>query len=359
MRILVVEDEQKVANALREGLQGERYDVVVERTGEGAFFRMTTEQFDAILLDLTLPGRDGIEILKAMRDRGMKTPVLVLTARDTVQDRIVGLDSGADDYLIKPFAFAELLARIRALVRRGRVAEAPRLAAGDLEVELITRKVTRGGQPIELTVREFELLEYLLRHQGQVVSRELLARDVWKETARTTPLDNVIDVHIARLRRKVDADQPSQADSHRARRRIHAPRGRAVTRWWRSHSVRVRLTLWYVAAMVVVLGVYAALVFVFVSRNASAALDSRLRGDFQWASAMIDQTPEGGITWYEMEELTEEERPWLQVWSVDGQRAVSELRGAAASAARKPASSPSVRTTVSSPSRPPTRRCAC
>ena len=217
MRILVVEDEQKVANALREGLQGERYEVVVERTGEGAFFRMTTEQFDAILLDLTLPGRDGIEILKAMRDRGMKTPVLVLTARDTVQDRIVGLDSGADDYLIKPFAFAELLARIRALVRRGRVTEAPRLATGDLEVELITRKVTRGGQPIELTVREFELLEYLLRHQGQVVSRELLARDVWKETARTTPLDNVIDVHIARLRRKVDADQPSKL--------IHTVRG--------------------------------------------------------------------------------------------------------------------------------------
>ena len=217
MKILVVEDEQKVANALREGLQGERYEVVVERTGEGAFFRMTTEQFDAILLDLTLPGRDGIEILKAIRDRGMKTPVLVLTARDTVQDRIVGLDSGADDYLIKPFAFAELLARIRALVRRGRVAEAPRLTAGDLDVELITRKVTRGGEPIELTVREFELLEYLLRHQGQVVSRELLARDVWKETARTTPLDNVIDVHIARLRRKVDVDQPTKL--------IHTVRG--------------------------------------------------------------------------------------------------------------------------------------
>jgi DNA-binding response OmpR family regulator len=217
VRILVVEDEQKVANALREGLQGERYDVVVERTGEGAFFRMTTEQFDAILLDLMLPGRDGLEILRAMRERGMKTPVLVLTARDTLQDRVIGLDSGADDYLIKPFAFAELLARIRALVRRGRVTEAPRLAAADLEVELITRKVTRSGQPVELTVREFELLEYLLRHQGQVVSRELLARDVWKETARTTPLDNVIDVHIARLRRKIDADRPTKL--------IHTVRG--------------------------------------------------------------------------------------------------------------------------------------
>jgi DNA-binding response OmpR family regulator len=206
MRILVVEDEKKVANALLEGLKGERYDVVVEHTGEGAFFRITTEPFDAVLLDLTLPGRDGLEILGAMRERGVKTPVLVLTARDTLEDRVIGLDAGADDYLIKPFAFAELLARVRALVRRGRVAETPRLAIGDLEMHLITREVTRGGRPVELTVREFELLAYLLRHQGQVVSREGLARDVWKETARSTPLDNVIDVHVARLRRKVDAD---------------------------------------------------------------------------------------------------------------------------------------------------------
>ena len=217
MRILVVEDELKVANALREGLLGERYDVVVERTGESAFFRVTTEQFDAILLDLSLPGRDGLEILKAMRDRGIKTPVLVLTARDTLQDRVLGLDTGADDYMIKPFAFAELVARIRALVRRGRAAELPRLTAADLELDLITRKVLRGGHAVDLTAREFELLEYLLRHQGQVVSRESLARDVWRETARTTPLDNVIDVHIARLRRKIDADQGTKL--------IHTVRG--------------------------------------------------------------------------------------------------------------------------------------
>ena len=217
MRVLVVEDEQKVANALREGLEGERYDVVVERSGEGAFFRTNTEQFDVILLDLGLPGRDGLEILGALRDRGIKTPVLVLTARDTLQDRVKGLDTGADDYLIKPFAFSELLARLRALVRRGRSAETPRLEAGDLEMNLVSRKVARGGRPVELTVREFELLEYLLRHEGQVVSRETLARDVWKETARTTPLDNVIDVHIARLRRKVDADQATKL--------IHTVRG--------------------------------------------------------------------------------------------------------------------------------------
>ena len=207
MRVLVVEDEQKVANALREGLIGERYDVVVERTGEDAFFRLNTESFDLILLDLGLPGRDGLQILATLRGKGVKTPVLVLTARDSLQDRVAGLDSGADDYLVKPFAFAELLARIRALMRRGQ-ADAPRLASGDLTMDLITRKVTRGGQSIDLTVREFELLEYLMRFEGQVVSRETLARDVWKETARTTPLDNVIDVHIARLRRKVDVDFP-------------------------------------------------------------------------------------------------------------------------------------------------------
>jgi two-component system copper resistance phosphate regulon response regulator CusR len=208
MRILVVEDEQKVADALREGLEDERYDVVVERTGEGAFFRVNTETFDVILLDLTLPGRDGLEILRALRQRRMETPVLVLTARDSLEDRVTGLDAGADDYLVKPFAFAELLARVRALVRRGRVADAPRLSVGDLEMDLVTRKVLRGGRHVDLTVREFELLEFLMRYQGQVVSRETLARDVWKETARTTPLDNVIDVHIARLRRKVDLDHP-------------------------------------------------------------------------------------------------------------------------------------------------------
>ena len=221
MRILVVEDEQKVADALREGLEDERYDVVVERTGEAAFFRVNTETFDVVLLDLTLPGRDGLEILRALRQRHMETPVLVLTARDSLEDRVTGLDAGADDYLVKPFAFAELVARIRALVRRGRVADAPKLSVGDLEMDLVTRKVIRAGKPVDLTVREFELLEFLMRYQGQVVSRETLARDVWKETARTTPLDNVIDVHIARLRRKVDLDHTVKV--------IHTVRGVGFT----------------------------------------------------------------------------------------------------------------------------------
>jgi len=208
MRILVVEDELKVANALKEGLEDERYEAVIAHTGEDAFFRINTEQFDVILLDVMLPGRDGLQILTSIRKHGVNTPVLLLTARDSLEDRVAGLNSGADDYLVKPFAFAELVARIRALLRRGRTAETLRLSVGDLDMDLVTRKVLRGGRSVELTTREFELLEYLLRHQGQVVLRDTLAREVWKETTRGTPLNNVIDVHIARLRRKVDLDQP-------------------------------------------------------------------------------------------------------------------------------------------------------
>ena len=217
MRILVVEDEKKVANALKEGLEDEHYEVAVAHTGEDGFFRVTTEKFDMILLDLMLPGRDGLEVLTKIRESGDKTPVLVLTARDTLEDRIVGLDSGADDYLVKPFAFAEVLARIRALLRRGRPADTLRLSVADLDMDLVTRKVTRGGKTVELTVREFELLEYLMRHEGQPVPRDTLARDVWKETDRGTPLNNVIDVHIARLRRKIDLDQSTKL--------IHTVRG--------------------------------------------------------------------------------------------------------------------------------------
>lgn len=206
MRILVVEDEHKVAQALREGLESERYEVVIAITGEDAFFRINTEKFDMILLDLMLPGRDGIQILTSLRKSGVETPVLLLTARDGVEDRVAGLNSGADDYLVKPFAFAELLARIRALLRRRHGAGSLRLSIADLDMDLVTRKVTRNGRPIELTAREFEILEYLLRHPAQVVMRETLASEVWKETARGTPLNNVIDVHMVRLRRKVDME---------------------------------------------------------------------------------------------------------------------------------------------------------
>jgi two-component system copper resistance phosphate regulon response regulator CusR len=204
VRILVVEDEQKVAKALREGLEAERYDVDVASTGEEGFFLVNHQSFDLVLLDLMLPRRDGIEVLTTLRRRGLQTPVLILTAKDTVDDRVYGLDSGADDYLVKPFAFSELLARIRALVRRDRSEQTLKLQQDNLEMDVVTRKVRRAGQVVELTVKEFEILEYLLRHRERVVSREMLARDVWHVTARATPLDNVIDVTIARLRRKID-----------------------------------------------------------------------------------------------------------------------------------------------------------
>jgi two-component system, OmpR family, copper resistance phosphate regulon response regulator CusR len=206
VRVLVIEDEQKVARALREGLESEHYQVEVSASGEDGFFRAVSKPFDVIILDLMLPGRSGLEILSTLRRQGHRTPVLVLTAKDAVQDRVVGLDSGADDYLVKPFAFAELLARLRALIRRGRPAETQRLRVADLEMDLVSRQAARGGDAIELTAREFDLLEYLLRHEGELVSREMLTREVWNEPSRGTPLDNVIDVHIARVRKKIDTD---------------------------------------------------------------------------------------------------------------------------------------------------------
>jgi two-component system copper resistance phosphate regulon response regulator CusR len=206
VRVLIVEDERKLAQVLSSALQAEHYDVVVAATGEDGFYRANAELFDLVVLDLMLPGRNGLEILQTLRQRHIDTPVLILTARDGVDDRVLGLDLGADDYLVKPFALPELLARIRALLRRGRPADVLRLKIADLELDLVSRRVARGERLIDLTGREFELLEYLLRHQGHLVSREMLARDVWKEPRRATPLDNVIDVQMARLRRKVDSE---------------------------------------------------------------------------------------------------------------------------------------------------------
>lgn len=204
MRILVIEDEKKLAAAIRDSLVAEHYDVMLAYSGEDGFFRLNAQLFDLVILDLMLPGCSGLEVLTTLRRRGLQIPVLILTARDAVEDRVLGLDGGADDYLVKPFAFPELHARLRTLLRRSRPVEALRLKFADVEMDLVTREVRRAGQVLQLTAKEFELFEFLLRHADRVVSREMLAREVWKETARATPLDNVIDVHIARLRRKVD-----------------------------------------------------------------------------------------------------------------------------------------------------------
>jgi two-component system, OmpR family, copper resistance phosphate regulon response regulator CusR len=210
VKILVIEDDAKTAQAIRRGLEAEGYAAVVARTGDEGFLQLNSEAFDLVVLDWMLPGRDGIEILRTLRKKSAKPPVLLLTARDAVEDRVLGLDSGADDYLVKPFAFAELLARMRVLLRRTTKREVLRKQVGDLVLNIQSRRVWREGQEIDLTPREFDLLIYLLHYEGQVVTRQMLARDVWREPNRATPLDNVIDVHLARLRKKVDEGRRSK-----------------------------------------------------------------------------------------------------------------------------------------------------
>src|SRR5215470_17006798 len=198
-RLLIIEDEKKLLAGLQRGLTQEGYEAATAATGEEGFYLATTQSFDAIVLDLMLPRRDGIEVLRDLRGRGLATPVLVLTARDAVDDKVLGLDAGADDYLVKPFAFAELLARLRALLRRNLPAREVVLKAADLEMDLLARRVTRDGEEIDLSNREFELLEYLLRNVNASVTREMIARDVWKEPGGV--LTNIIDVYIKTLRK--------------------------------------------------------------------------------------------------------------------------------------------------------------
>lgn len=204
--LLVVEDDKRVAATLTQGLTEIGYSVNPVGSAEAALKQLGSSRFDLVLLDLGLPGRDGLEVLRELRGRQDATPVLVLTARDALTDRVKGLDAGADDYLVKPFAFPELLARVRALLRRSQASEPNRLKVADLDVDLVNRVVMRAAKPLTLTAREFDLLAYLMRCSGQSVTRDMLARDVWKETSRATPLDNVIDVHISHLREKIDRD---------------------------------------------------------------------------------------------------------------------------------------------------------
>jgi len=210
LKILIVEDDPKTSEAICSGLSSENFSVTPALTGDEAEARLREETFDLILLDWMLPGASGIEILGNTRLRGIRTPVLLLTARDAVEDRVRGLDSGADDYLVKPFAFAELLARIRVLLRRTSRENALQHQIADLHLDLNSRQVRCGGAEILLTPREFEVLHFLMRAEGEVVTRAMLAREVWREPNRSTPLDNVIDVHLARLRKKIDEGRPSK-----------------------------------------------------------------------------------------------------------------------------------------------------
>jgi len=202
MRVLLVEDEIKMARAVRRGLEQEGYGVDVFGDGDEALFQATEQDYDAIVLDVMLPGRDGFELCRTLREQGRWAPVLMLTARDAVEDRIRGLDVGADDYLVKPFAFGELLARLRALIRRGPQERPTVLEVDDVTLDPAAHRVIRSEREVELSSREFALLEYLMRHPGEVVTRRRILEHVWDYNY--DGLSNVVDVYVGYLRKKLE-----------------------------------------------------------------------------------------------------------------------------------------------------------
>jgi len=214
MRILVIEDERKVASFIKRGLEEERYIVETAADGEQGLNLAMENSFDAIVLDVMLPKMDGFEVLKALRDDGNATPVLMLTARGTTEDRVQGLDLGADDYLAKPFHFEELAARLRSILRRSTTEKTTKLFCGDLMLDLVTHFAYRDEVEIELTTKEYALLEYLMRNKGRILSRSMIMQHVWKHNF--DPESNIIDVYIKRLRQKIERpDQPQMVQSVR------------------------------------------------------------------------------------------------------------------------------------------------
>ena len=204
MRILVIEDEKKIADFIKRGLKEEGYAVDTANDGENGFFLAKTNDYDLILLDLMLPKMDGIAVCKKLREEKISSPIIMLTAKDAVKDKVTGLDAGADDYLTKPFAFEELLARVRVMLRKKGGEKETKLKVNDLELDLYTHKVTRAGKEIELTSKEYSLLEYLMRNAGKVVTRTMISEHVWDIDFDT--FTNVIDVYINYLRNKIDSD---------------------------------------------------------------------------------------------------------------------------------------------------------
>jgi DNA-binding response OmpR family regulator len=207
MRVLLIEDDRKAARLLAKGLQEEGFVVDVAPTGEAGEEQAFVNEYDVIVLDWLLPGKDGIAVCQSLRARDLTTPILMLTARHSLADRVNGLSTGADDYLTKPFAFAELLARIRALLRRARVARPPVLRVTDLTLDPASRRVTRGGVKIGLTSKEYTILEVLMQNAGETVSRTRLVERVWDEASEV--LDNLVDVHVSHLRKKIDREPGS------------------------------------------------------------------------------------------------------------------------------------------------------
>lgn len=206
MRILLVEDEPRIANFITKGLRENAFAVDVAETGEDALYQAEINTYDAIILDVMIPEKNGFEVCRELREKGSQIPILMLTARDAVEDRISGLDFGADDYLTKPFAFGELLARLRAILRRREKSFLPtRILIDDLEIDTQSQRVRRGGKEIQLTTKEFTVLEYLARNAGKVIGREEISEHCWDETYDA--FSNIIEVFINRLRKKIDADE--------------------------------------------------------------------------------------------------------------------------------------------------------
>jgi two-component system copper resistance phosphate regulon response regulator CusR len=203
LRILLVEDERAAAQMLAQGLREQGYSVDVAHDGEEGSYKAHIAPYDLFILDVLLPRKDGLTLCRELRKAGHSTPILMLTARDAVEDRISGLDHGADDYLTKPFEYRELLARVRALLRRGATKYVDAIDVGDLHLDLKSRRVTRGDRPLELTAKEYAVLEYLARHSGELVTREDLSEHAWDENY--DPFSNLIEVYMLRLRRKIDA----------------------------------------------------------------------------------------------------------------------------------------------------------
>lgn len=214
-RILVIEDHKKLLHSLQRGLTAAGYEVVIAESGEAGFYYASTESFDALVLDVMLPGRDGLEVLQDLRKRGFLAPVLILSARTSVADRVRGLEIGADDYLIKPFAFEELRARLRVQLSRKNPGRSDPLTVCDLQLNVETHRVTRAGRELELSKQEYQLLEYLVRHKDTAVSREAIRRDVWRD--HQSAATNVVDVCINSLRKKVERPE--------LRKLIHTVRG--------------------------------------------------------------------------------------------------------------------------------------
>ena len=204
MRILIIDDDRKAAGLLAQGLQEERFVVDIAHSGEAGDEMASVNSYDVIVLDWLMPGKDGIGVCRDLRERGISTPILMLTARDSLEDRVTGLNTGADDYLTKPFGFSELLARIHALLRRSDSTRSVLLRVADLTLDPLSHRVARGGVSISLTPKEYAILEVLMRHPGEAVSRPALAERVWE--AEPATLTNLLDVHVSHLRRKIDVE---------------------------------------------------------------------------------------------------------------------------------------------------------